>query len=90
MSRRDVNVVIIDKMQDDFISSRVGEIIEVEGAKIATINKETPDNSDCIVKGKDRAVQKIAKLFKCKEVSQNLTENATIEIILGQNFKKRF
>lgn len=89
-SRRNINVVIIDKMPDSFITSRVGEIIEVLGGKIATVERLDPDTSDCVVKGRDEAVHKIAKLFQCQIKEENLTEKENIEILLGGSFKKRF
>lgn len=90
ISKRNVNVVIIDRIPSDFITSRVGEIIEVLGGKIATIEKLPPDSTDCLVKGKDDAVGKIARLFDCKISKETLLEKEDVEIIFGQNFKKRF
>ncbi len=89
-SKRNVNFVIIDKMPDNVITSRVGEIIEVLGGKIATVGREAPDASGCIVRGKDEAVPRIAKLFRCQIKEGNLSGKENIEIILGGSFKKRF
>ncbi|HEX6976738.1 MAG TPA: hypothetical protein VF185_00055 [Patescibacteria group bacterium] len=90
ISKRGVNVVIVDKMQSDFVSGRVGEIIEVLGAKISSIEKEDALPIDCIVAGNDPIVGKLANLFKCKVEAKKLNSNVEAEITLGQNFKKRF
>lgn len=90
ISKRGVNVVIVDKMQSDSTSALVGEIIEVLGAKISSIEKSDVAPTDCIVVGKDPIVAKLANLFKCKIEVKKLDSNVEAEITLGQNFKKRF
>ncbi len=90
ISERGVNVVIVDKMPSDFVSGRIGEIIEVLGAKISSIEKDDVANIDCIVSGEDPIVTKLANLFKCKVEVKKLDSNVKAKITLGQNFKKRF
>lgn len=71
------------------VAEAVGQIIEVMGGKIVSIDKKDGNNTDCLVFGSDgEAVKKIAGLFNCKVTKD--TGNFDTEIDLGSAFAKRF
>lgn len=91
-------VVIRDASENDFIAKSMGEVIEVLGAKIASIDTKSITNdifdnrdTDCLVGGEnDKAVEKISFLFSCDVVSETKAANFDLEIIIGKDFAERF
>jgi hypothetical protein len=72
------------------VTDGVGQILEVLGGKIVQVDKKPEDDTlDCQVFGEDfDAVNKIANLFSCKEISQK--SNFDLEMQMGAQFAKRF
>jgi hypothetical protein len=98
---KNLRVVIVDSTGIPGVAEKVGQIIEVMGGKVVSVDKVTPGDketpgdkkesagSDCLVMGLDKAVvAKIATLFSCK-TGKNRGE-MDLEIDLGSNFAKRF
>lgn len=88
-SGKGLRVAIEDATGAPGVADKVGQIIEVVGGKVVSIDKKNGAPTDCIVFGSNaEAVKKIADIFSCK-VSKN-TGNFDLEVDLGQMFAKRF
>lgn len=72
------------------IANGVGNILEVLGGKVVSIDKRIPDpHLDCVVGGLNpEAVTEVERLFSCKKVSLNT--NFDLEVHLGELFAKRY
>lgn len=82
-------VYVIDSTGSPGVADKVGQIIEVVGGKIVSIDKKSTEVSDCEVLGENRPiVKKLASLFSCK-IGSGKTD-FDIEIRLGEKFAKRF
>jgi len=90
LSQENIKVNITDATGVSGVSEKVGEIIEVIGGKIVSINRKTSsEDMDCTVTGKStRAVSIISKLFLCKVVKDE--SSFDLDIKIGQKFAKRF
>jgi hypothetical protein len=87
---RAIRIGITDATGRMGVAQKVGEITEVMGGKVVSIDKKgTLPEIDCFVSGKDpKVVRKIANLFSCKV--QNQKTDFDVEIKLGEKFSKRF
>jgi hypothetical protein len=84
-----LKVEIMDATGKGGVADKLGQIVEIMGAKVVAVSKLTPVASDCLVSGKDQnAVRKIANLFSCKV--EKGTGDFDVVISLGQAFAKRF
>ncbi len=86
-------VVIKDFTNSASAANQVGEVIEVLGAKVASIVDEDGDinGAGCIVKGaNERFVTIIADLFTCEAVIAELEGTFSLEISISDSFVKRF
>lgn len=98
MSRLGATVVIRDASENDFIAKNLGEVVEVLGAKIASIDSNSVSNTffensgyDCLVGGKnEKAVEKISYLFSCRINEKIKEESFDLEIIIGKAFAERY
>jgi hypothetical protein len=83
-------VYIVDATGKNSVAQKVGQIVEVLGGKIVSVDrKPQPQDSDCQIIGNDSlAVSKIAKLFSCTKTSGKT--DFDIELRLGEQFAKRF
>jgi hypothetical protein len=81
---------IIDATGDPKVAGDVGQIIQVLGGKIISVEKKTtPSESDCFVLGNNaKVVEKLSNLFDCKKLNEDTTLD--LEIRLGKEFAKRF
>jgi hypothetical protein len=82
-------VDIVDATGTPGVADKVGQIVEVMGGKVVTVEKKDADASDCVVNGLEtKVVKKVQTLFGCKTgVGKS---NFDLEIRLGENFAKRF
>jgi len=86
---KNLRVVIVDSTGRPGVAEKVGQIIEVMGGKVVSVDKKESSESDCLVMGSDKmVVAKIAALFSCK-TGKNRGE-MDLEIDLGSLFAKRF
>ena len=84
-------MIIKDRSGFNNSASELGEVVEVLGAKMASIVKEEEEDSDCLVKSKDRRLgRKIAWIFSCQLDEKDLEGNFNFEVILGKRFAQRF
>jgi hypothetical protein len=91
ISKSKTRVSIIDKTGDPTISSSVGEIMQVMGAKVTSVVKEDASDFDCEVVGRNKQVtEKIVNVFGCDSEGFLTSESFDIEIFLGEGFAKRF
>jgi len=91
ITKGEYRVVITNNTSSAGIANQVGEIVEVLGAKVASVKRGENDVDGCVVEGIDReTVAKIAQILGCKEGDQKLDANFDIEIVLGNNFEEIF
>jgi len=85
-----LKVNIVDATGAFGVSDKLGEILQIIGGKVVSVDKKTiSENTDCTVSGVNtEAVEKIAKLFSCKK--QNTDTSFDLDIRVGEEFAKRF
>lgn len=83
-------VSIVDGTGKFGIAQIVGEILEVMGGKVVSIDKNNDlSDTDCFVSGKNKKiVKKISTLFSC--ANQEVSVDTDLQIILGVKFANRF
>ncbi len=89
ISEKGMRVSIVDGTGKFGEAQIVGEILEVMGGKVISIDKgDVLPDTDCSVVGKDSAiVKKISKLFTC---SYTVGGDIELQITIGGKFAKRF
>jgi hypothetical protein len=88
-AEKSLRVAVGDATGYPGVAEKIGQVIEILGGKVVSMNKKDPMNIDCQVTGKDsNIVKKIANIFSCK-IGKNSTD-FDLEIELGQAFAKRF
>lgn len=90
IANRNLKVYIVDATGKNSVASLVGQIVEVLGGKIVSVDKKQDlGNFDCQVLGSDKKIDKrIASLFSCTILSDKT--DFDLEIRLGTKFVKRF
>lgn len=90
LGNQNIRVNITDLTGSPGVSEKLGEILQVIGGKVVSIDKKTsPEASDCVITGgNDEAVKKIASLFSCK--IGNSRSSFDLDIKIGEEFAKRF
>ncbi len=90
MESGNVKVNISDATGSSGVSERLGEILEVMGGKIVSIDKKgSAEEIDCVVMGNNAdVVKKIASLFSCKIDKKETSFDLDIKI--GTKFAERF
>ena len=86
---KSLRVGITDATGEPGVAEKMGQIVEVLGGKVISIDKNSVADTDCLVTGRDRIViKKVANLFSCKigKVGGDLD----LQISLGTAFAKRF
>lgn len=90
MGTSEVKVNITDATGTSGISEKLGEILQVIGGKVVSIDKKSvSEDIDCVISGNNsQAVKKISNLFDCKVV--NTKTSFDLDIKVGREFAKRF
>lgn len=90
MANSNLTVEISDATGQYGLGNQVGQIIQVLGGKVVSVDKIEPNSDlDCLVTGENHIVDiKIATVFGCK-VSAN-KGNFDVEVRLGEKFANRF
>lgn len=85
-----VKVNITDATGRSGVSEKLGEILQVIGGKVVSIDKRSnSEDSDCVITGKNLdTVKKISNLFSCKIGKGETTFDLDIKI--GKKFAERF
>lgn len=82
-------IYIVDATGSPGVSDKIGQILEVLGGKVVSIDKKNTDLSDCVILGSKKAVvQKVARFFSCKPISGQTAFD--LEVRIGQAFAQRF
>lgn len=82
-------ISIQDATGQSKVAKNVGQVVEVLGAKVASISDQEEEDVDCTVKGRnEELITKVMALFQCKKGEG--TTNFDVEILLGSQFAKRF
>lgn len=74
------------------VAAKLGEIVEVMGGKIFSVEAGEKDNSDCTIYGKSSITRnRIAKIFSCK-TSEKSKEQGNFDLIIqiGTDFARRY
>lgn len=81
---------IVDATGESGISEKVGEILQIVGGKVVSVDKKVQaENMDCIVSGTNsKIVSKVSRLFSCKEGREKTTFD--LDIKMGSKFAERF
>jgi hypothetical protein len=91
IAKNGYRVHITNNTNNSGIANQVGEIVEVLGAKVASVKKGEIDKNGCLIKGTDlESVKKLAAIFECGIKEQKKDMSLDIEIILGENFEEIF
>lgn len=87
---KSIKVNITDATGSPGISEKLGEILQVIGGKVVSIDrKSVAEDSDCIVTGLNSdVVKKVANLFSCK--IGTVETSFDLDISIGKEFAKRF
>ena len=87
---QNIKVNITDFTNTPGISEKLGQILQVIGGKVVSVDKKTtPEDSDCLVSGQNqRVVKEVSNLFNCKIINNQTSFDLDIKI--GQRFAKRF
>lgn len=84
-------VVIKDATAQGSEAYEIGKLLEVLGAKVASIVKEERQDIDCEVLGKEeKQAKKVARLLNCRVNPEALSGSFDLEIKLGEKFSERF
>lgn len=90
LSQRNLKVSIKDATGKYQEAEIVGGVVEVIGAKVASITRGEEEKMDCEVSGKDEVlITKIVSIFSCTKVKTQ-ESNFDVVIKLGSEFAKRF
>lgn len=88
-SGRTVRIFIKDETGILGVSDSVGQVLEVMGGKVVSIDKLSSVDADCTVSGGDPdLIIKVSRLFSCK--TSTIGGKDDIELTLGSKFAKRF
>lgn len=91
IAEKNAKALIINKTGSINLPHEVGEVVEVMGAKIASIRNEEEEGFDCVVLAKDKQIaRKISQPFSCKTEGEQPEGAFDIEIRLGKDFARRF
>ncbi len=87
---KNIKVNIIDLTGTPGISEKLGEILQVIGGKVVSIDKRAiAEETDCTLTGNNsEAVKKVANLFSC-EIGRTKT-SFDLDIKIGKKFAERF
>ncbi len=90
-SEKAYRVVITDATGKANLAKEVGEVIEVLGGKISSVNRKDVDPGGCEIRGKDKAIAlKVVRLFPCKLGNLAPQGNFDLEMIIGEGFAKSY
>jgi hypothetical protein len=90
ISDENLKINIVDATGMPGVADTVGQILEVIGGKVTSVDKKLqPENTDCVIIGKDaKIIKKISDLFSC-QAGKGSTD-FDLELQLGQQFARRF
>ena len=91
ISKKGLTVAILDYTSNQVSARKLGEVIEVLGAKVATVSEKDVDQFDCRVKGVNpKIAERVATLLSCQTQESDVEGNFDLQIEIGEDFAKRF
>jgi hypothetical protein len=90
ISQDSLNVAVTDCSGDPEVSLALGQIIEVLGAKTASIDREAVRDFDCEVSGQESFANKIILLFGCSKTEKEDGSIFDVNLKIGTYFAKDF
>lgn len=91
MAGSEIRLSIKDATGNSKVAELVSKTLEVMGVKLVSKTLEDLGDFDCFVSGKRReVVEKVVKLFLCKEEKEESLGNFDLEVKLGRGFARRF
>lgn len=91
ISKGGFRVFIKDQTSMPGLAEEVGKILEVLGAKVASIEKREGESVEhCLVRGGKKTAERVARYFGCDVSESELGEGFDLEIVLGENFIEGF
>jgi hypothetical protein len=90
LGTQSLKVNIVDATGSLGVSEKVGEILQVIGGKVVSVEKKTtPEANDCTLYGTNKEiVDRISNLFSCEKGVEK--SNFDLDIHLGSKFAERF
>lgn len=83
-------VVIENASSDDSLPDNMGAVLEVLGAKVASVVQQSVAPVDCQVAGNNiQFVRKVAEIYSCS-ITKASDANFDMELRVGEKFAKRF
>ena len=90
ISRLGLKVSIKDASGNPRVAQEIAEVIEVMGAKVAAVSKETKASSDCRIWGSNFFAKDLTRLLSCKLEKEPPQGKFDLEIEIGEGFAERF
>ncbi len=91
VAREGMAVVIKNASSNVGVAKDLGEIIEVLGAKVVSIDKEEISKAGCEISGKDKKVlSRVANILSCSLTDKSIEGTIDAEIKFGEEFAERF
>lgn len=91
ISKGGFRVFIKDQTSVPGLAEEVGKILEVLGAKVASIEKSEGESVEhCLVLGEEKTAERVARYFGCDVSESELGEDFDLEIVLGKSFIEGF
>jgi len=91
ISEEALRVVIKNETGESSDPTAVAQILEVLGAKVASLVKGEMEDYDCQVLGESREItKKVAQILSCEIISGLPEGNFNLEVRLGKGFAERF
>lgn len=92
ISREGLRIEIENRTGSKGIASKLGEIVEVMGAKIFSLEVGEKDDSDCSIFGKRSITRnRLSKIFSCKTYEKSKEQgNFDLIIQIGTGFARRY
>lgn len=91
ISSGNYTVNIKNASTNDSLPESVGAVLQVLGAKIASVVEDKTAPVDCEISGKDaRFIRKVAEIYSCKASFKAPEGSFDMELRLGEKFAKRY
>jgi hypothetical protein len=91
LSKNKVFVSLINETGSSIIVTRLGNILEAMGIKLASIENQSVSDFDCELKAKDeKIISKLSLVFSCRKNEDKNLDDGQIIIRIGKKFKERF
>jgi hypothetical protein len=91
ISDNSVKVIIKDASKRIGFAEEIGELVEALGAKVIAVKKEDKPGIDCEVSSLNKKYREVfSQALYCKNISSTTERDADVEILIGENYFKRY